>query len=278
LLERQPRRWGGSRSIATLLGTGLMIHIVGSGCRSDSDGKPVRKTGIHIALQKALEDIENKLRALPATRVAPMLEEALATDGRGSFGCVAVSSPVFLSENEAINLIEFELKKAGLKLREMARLDGLQVPATDVGLDERGRGGEELRPGKLTEGSYLFDFATEDGSVFVKYLYEKDHALWSNEPNYGSSAQSYDFPWLARHVAEAFRQRTNGPPVIIGVFFDPMADFYGDRIRDEHGFPRHMGNEISNPSVQKAAERNREKLRKQVSHFVEYLKQEGVVE
>ena len=277
LLQKLPRRWGRSKPVATLLGTGLMIHVVGSGCRSETDGARAPGNRAQISLQKAPEDIKVNVRAIPATRIAPMLEAALENDGQGAFGCIVVSAPVFLSENEAIDLIQHELEKAGLKLREMAHLDGLQVPDLDAGFDKKDWKGE-LPLKKLKEGSYLFDFATEDGSVFVKYLYDKEHDFWSKEQHRGGIAWCYDFPWLAAQVAESFRQRTNGQPVIIGIFFDPMADYYGDKVRDERGILRHMPEKISNPSHEKAAERNREKLRAQVSHFVEYLKQEGVVE
>ena len=66
-----------------------------------------------------------------ATLVAPMLQKALDEDGRGAFGCVAVDPPAFLSENEALNLIEQEFAKAGVKLRDCYELTGFTRRLTD---------------------------------------------------------------------------------------------------------------------------------------------------
>ena len=126
LLERLPRRWG--QTLAPLLGTGILIQIVSTGCNSnDAQGKSVKITAVEPLGQKK-KNVADAVRAIPATRVAPILEDALANDGRGGFGCIAVSAPVFLSEDEAIELIRAELEKAGVKLQNKVVVDGLNVP------------------------------------------------------------------------------------------------------------------------------------------------------
>ena len=72
----------------------------------------------------------------------------------------------------------------------------------------------------------------------------------------------YDLPTLATQMSDAFKARTNGAPVIIGLFFDPLT--YPSREQYQTG-----------ESTKALA---RKKLLQQVEHFVEYLKKEGVVE
>ena len=274
LLKNIPRRWGKNGSIASLVGTGILIHV-GAGCRE--------ATATEDATVKIVEPVEhdgnvvtNVVRAIPATRVAPMLEEALANDGRGGFGCIAVSAPVFLSENEALDLIQAELEKTGLKFHDMVKIDGLHIPDREAaskreysmpkkeGTDEIDW--EEFRKFKmkpLTTGTYSFDLGTKDKSVVVQFLRKKDFDLWKDEPRGGwSSYNSFNFAELATLVSDTFKQRDDGAPVIIGLFFEPST------------YPEKGGYKADDATKDRA----REKLRAQVLHFVDYLKQEGVVE
>jgi len=292
LLTTLPRRWGRNHHLATLLGTGLML---GAARGNDADA-PQNAEAAAVLPRGGGEDADEKVvRAIPITRVAPMLEDALANDGRGGFGCMAISAPVFLSENEALDLIQAELEKAGLKLRDMVPVDGLQMPAAErevvkiEGNDWR----EMFKPRmiNLEAGTYMFDLGTADKSVVVKFLQKKDYEQWLAETGSHSSYESFNLSWLATQVAGAFRQRETGDPVVIGLFFEPSTyplmqlDLRG--LDDEQKFlaRKQSGNlwQTRNDESWQARhdatkERGREKLRAQVSHFVEYLKQEGVVE
>jgi len=293
LLERLPRRWRKKNPIAPLLGTGILIQIAGSGCAD----KNVQDKDVKITFIEPREHDQNPanaaVRAIPATRVAPILEDALANDGRGGFGCVAISAPVFLSENEAMDLIEAELEKTGLKFHDIVTVDGLHVPSvpkpepassrrrssgilsvdsftlgddSEMSWEER----NTLRLKYLAEGAYTFDLGTADKSVVVKFLQTRDYSAWQDD-SYGmrSTWHSYNLAALATEVRNAFAQRETGEPVVIGIFFEPAV--YPEKNRREAGVNRGQLRE----DTKKIA---KEKLRAQVRHFVEYLKQEGVVE
>ncbi|MCL1856524.1 MAG: hypothetical protein FWF84_02635 [Kiritimatiellaeota bacterium] len=128
LLNRLPQRWGKNGSIASLVGTGILIHIAGTGRGEETATQDVTVNIIEPVERDGSAVTRETVRAIPATRVAPILEEALAKDGRGGFGCVAISAPVFLSENEALDLIQSELKKAGLEMHNKVDIDGLPIP------------------------------------------------------------------------------------------------------------------------------------------------------
>jgi len=286
LLKRLPRRWGKNSPIASLLGTGIIIQIAGAG-RGD-DGAVKVNVQIVAPAEPLPKAVADAVRALPATRVAPILEDALANDGRGGFGCVAISAPVFLSENEAIDLIEAELKKTGLQWKDMVSVDGLKIPAASAKRDLMG-GREDredtrkLQVKTLVEGTYTFDLGTEDRSVVVKFLQMKDFDLWNDNRNM-STWQSFDFASLASEISDTFKQRANGKPVIIGIFFEPST--YPEKKerekRPEQGKVdldkiREQVRTDYEKIRQETKERAKEKLRQQVQHFVDYLKQEGVV-
>ena len=67
-----------------------------------------------------------KLEAHPV--VAPIFAHG---DGRAYMGCVAVSSPVFLSEEEALQIIKEELAKEGIELGAGMTLAGVSVEFKD---------------------------------------------------------------------------------------------------------------------------------------------------
>ena len=175
-----------------------------------------------------------------ATLVAPMLQMALDEDGRGAFGCVAVDPPAFLSENEALNLIEQEFAKAGVKLRDCYELTGFTQTRTDwkamlAAAKSKAKGkvihiavnDDSPRPQKRVPGKWVFDFATEDGSLLVEYLSRADHEKLEDEnPGYRSSVWSCDFPQCATRFREDLASRTNGAPVTVALFFDPLTSVY----------------------------------------------------
>jgi len=282
LLEHLPRRWKKNAPIASLMGSGLLLHFVCAGCNNSNQPKNLHVENQLLPGSNDRRAAEKKnTRVFPATRVAPMLEDALANDGRGGFGCIAVSAPVFLSEAEALELIRAELEKAGLKLDETAQVDGLQIPAAPA---RQGWRNKREKPFALAEGVYTFDFGTADKSVAVKFLSAKDDVLWEDTDD-SSTYVSYNYARLATRVSDAFKQRETGDPVVIGLFFEPSVypvgwdDFDMTGLANEQKqFVRNQIEATKESRREVARDVGREKLRAQISHFVEYLKQEGVVE
>ena len=91
---------------------------------------------------------------------------------------------------------------------------------------------------------------------------------------------SYDFTKLAGRVAEAYGKYPADRRTVFGIFFDPMADEGVERpqitgLSPEEG--RVLKNETRQASAEAKDARGRDKLRRQVRHFIEFLKQEGLV-
>jgi len=251
------------------------------------------------------------------TLVAPVLAEALQHDGRGSIGCIAVNPPTFLSEAEALELIRNELKAAGLGLKAGAELDGIVAPAIGAqglirprrssrnsGFDAvaipavaardpaaslaRPAGKIETRdwPGvggepELVSRKFLFDFGDPNRAVYVEYLSPRDYTTWMGRSM--STVQGYDFPALTRKVSESLGKHKSDKRTVFGVFFDPLVRVEYLHV-DTSGLDpsqRRMVWEEAEKARQRAWDqrglKGQEKLRRQVRHFVAFLRQEGVI-
>ena len=288
----RPRRATGARLGAGLLGSLLAPAASGAGfvLAESGAGAPAETPAAAVPPSPAEAEAAARAeaaRAAIATTVAPILQKAMDEEGRGAFGCVAVDPPMVLSENEALNLIEQEFAKAGVKLREAFELTGFTRTRTDWDALRKSRGGNASRPQKTEPGSWIFDFATEDGSILLEYLSTADHSkLEDSEPGTWCSAWGYDFPEIAERFRADVATRTNGVPVTIGVFFDPMASTtVWDAARKESvprpgsSFAALTDEELKNLDRQKRGEflhrDARELLREQVRFFLDWARREG---
>jgi hypothetical protein len=303
LLERIPSRWGRAPGFAAALGvlTGVAtrLALTANAAVGAQDEKAV--STLAPAAPRTASDPRNAGRQVQqaASLVAPLLDEALKYDGRGSFGCVAINPPTFLSESEALELIRTELTAAGLKLKEQVELSGVEAPTTDrwgrkLGnpgdddadeeSDASPRGGGPLGVGKspkLGRRTYAFDLADTDRSIYIEYLSARDHTDWQGHSM--STVASYDFPALAQKVSKAFQKHTADKPAVFGVFFDPLAhtemlqpQVSGLSDAQQRLVVIEQAKAQSNDRVH-LDEKAKEKLRKQVRNFVTYLRQSGVV-
>lgn len=202
--------------------------------------------------------------------VAPALADALKHDGRGAFGCVAVSPPSFLAEDEALDIIRAECAKAGLKLREGVVLDRVETPVVDEG--------RRSRAPRVVEGDFEFDFASEDGTVFLEYLSGQDYENLAGDEM--SSVQSYDFPELLGRMSKSLGKRRSDQQVVYGLFFDPLASVELEYPALEGLTPRQrkLAREQYARAREKAQagleDKAKDKLRAQLRHFLDYLKEQ----
>jgi hypothetical protein len=273
--DRIPRRWEQLPGFAALLG---LLALSGD-VRADANDARSAVSQAPNATKPAPAESTVALAVQQVNAIiAPLLDEALRYDGRGAFGCVVVNPPTFLAEDEAIELIRKELETAGLSLQECVDLDNVEAPTGGSAIHFRS---SDDVPPKLSPQVYMFDLADTDRAVFIEYLSARDHKSWVGMD--GCSAYYYDFPSLAKKVSDSFQKRQSDKRTAFGIFFDPLA-------RVEISRPDVSG---LNPAQQRLAyveflkamrqERNRldakakEKLRRQVRHFVEFLRQEGVV-
>ena len=124
----------------------------------------------------------------PASRVAPLFVHG---EGRGAAGCVMVNPPVFLSEDEALQVIRHEAKKAGLDFTaEAPTVRQATVPVTS-----------ECGPGWDTQKRDLvFDGFDKEHNVAFEFVSSKHFSEWEK----GGACSSVSF-YNMKGAAETLR-------------------------------------------------------------------------
>ena len=276
LLARVPARWEQSSGFAALLGL-LALATAPRAEAADNETAPAA-AALDPDVAVVPRDNASAVQKTAAV-VAPMLEEALDQDGRGSFGCMSVCPATFMPEDEALELIRTELEAAGLRLQEGVELDNVMAPVQKSENAKPPSGPRDWEKGnELGPRPVRFDWADPERAVYVDYLAQRDYRTWQGRSV--SLDNSFDFPALARKVAEAYGQHPATNKTVFGVFFEPLAD-PGVAQPKLEGLSSEQARRASWESERLEAavkgEKSRDKLRRQVRHFVEFLNKEGVV-
>ena len=281
LLKRVPHSWLTSSRFTPLIGLGLLAKSVLSPTTAGAEVRPASSKEEAVANPQSLnKDQSNEEIKRTSSLVAPILQEALDLDGRGSFGCVAMNPPVFLAEDEAVELIKRELEKAGLKLSYEVILKDVPQPTAEMKYNYKQR--QYSKP-ELSKRCYEFDLVDQDKSIYIEYLSKNDYRKWFPTR---STADSYNFPQSATLLADSFKMHDSETPKIFGVFFDPLA-YVDRRYRDsttsglsqeqihllEREEKRYKRKEELN-----IIEQAKFKLKRQIAYFIETLRKEGIIE
>lgn len=268
LLRRIPRRWAGNPLVLTALGLVLSAGLTACGTVQSSDmpsspsPRSSEETGTsdflasdlsHPTVASAADSAE------PSDEASPNAPEALDIPifahgtGRGSYGCESVAPPVFLSEEEAMQVIAEECAAQGIDISGEKTISGT-FPATST-LPEVTSGGES---DKTYTGELTLDGYSEDLGIGVEFVSTDDILDWQADTGMAATVEQYNLKGTAQRLADCTGN--------VAVFYDPTADDY----RDFTG-----SNEES--YVENGKAQSLEELREQVRDFLQWLKAQGVV-
>lgn len=208
--------------------------------------------------------------------VAPIFNHG---EGQGATGCIVMNPPVFLSEEEAMQVIRAELREHGIELTDGVAFEGLTVmprvepPDEDFGpssyLQERGK----------TPQSLSMDGVDERNKVAVKFISQRDCSNL-DVPAFLSTVTTYDSKGLARHVAEQIKERGR-EHLYAGVFYDPLVgrDYaqLAREVAEQERSPFAEPSPVEEPQPTSGAAKSKELLRQQAQDFVAWLEQQGVL-
>ena len=151
----------------------------------------------------------------PATYVCPLSPVEVAGEGRGIVGHVC-DAPLTLVEAEALEFIENEFLRRGVKLKDCPELDGVALPSDP----------KRNRP-------VMLDFGTESGDIMVEFISRLDVEPWTKCEE--SSARRrvniidiMDFRAAATNAVNAIAARKTGRSVTVCVLYDPAASLPED--------------------------------------------------
>lgn len=252
LLKQLPNRWKKNVWVTTALSSLLMLTL--TSCREGE------ANGSNITEKEAM--------------VAPIFDYG---SGRGSFGCMSIAPPSFLSEEEAFQLIQEEGKKYGINFnRDGLEIKNVNIPETKY----------FLRPEEVKEGSNSFkeksgiienikigdlklDGYDDEKKIAFEFVSREDYDNWHSEEGVWSSVQDFDFLSAASALRNGL-ENSNGD-ISIGVFYNPMERLPENELK--------QGTENNDWDAMEARIKDmaEDNLRKQVKDFLEWLKAQGIM-
>ncbi len=275
-----PPSWLSRKEMAGLLGVFLAVN--GGGCSKEpSSGPSTRPAGNDLVGKAAI--------------VAPIFEHG---DGRGVDGCMVINPPVFLSEQEALQVIREELGQAGLSFSQAdTPMEGVSIPLRIETRREdwiTGRTGLTAKPSGRDARPLRLDLRDSAHGVGVEFVSQSDcgEMRTDHDDSTGtitwSSVHEYDFKSTANWISKCANEQ--GRSLRLGVFYDPL----------ERSKPRTDSRQTSRPpgglddveamkaallEIESILKMTREErlveskrlLREQVKDFVDWLKGQGVI-
>jgi hypothetical protein len=266
LLERRLSP-GWQKDLAGAAAFFLAINLTGCGDRPAAPPASPRATA-SAAMDEAGQLL---LSSEAAAVVAPIFEHG---EGRGATGCVVMNPPVFLSEEEAMQVIREELAKRGIELKADVTSGNLTIAPRSRQADENLhfksvlKEQQELKP--LT-----MDGVDELNRVAVKFISEKDCEELDRDGSFGT-VFGYDSKALARHVAEQIKERGRRK-VYTGVFYDPIVLLRFDLAEPLEGETSEERHSAFEKREQRLMAKSKGLVRQQAQDFVAWLQTQGVL-
>jgi hypothetical protein len=213
------------------------------------------------------------LKPSAAAIVAPVFRHG---EGRGVMGCEVIAPPMFLSEEEAMQVIAEELSQVGIDVakRNVAITGVIITPRTESYTQKGGKWERQIREGEAK--ALEVDILDEEHKVAVEYVSPNDYSVLGGVQS-EKSVQDFDLKEVARGLAKEVRRQAKG--VRFGILYDPHA-------KPPKAFSPAPVHREQDPERWKqwwedlgASARTESKrlLRLQVKDFIDWLKGQGVI-
>lgn len=181
-------------------------------------------------------------------------------EGRGSYGCVSVAPPVFLSEEEAIQVIREEAMLQGVDFSSSETITEAVLPITN-------EFGDDKFADKTKQGALELDGYDTKLGIGFEYVSKEDFDSLKETGNMMSSVSTFDMKDAAKRLADNNKNTA--------FFYDPTSEW------KEFDFD-HEQSEISwedylEKYEAEQIEKMKEKLREQVRDFLSWLKGEEII-
>ncbi|MEN6370596.1 MAG: hypothetical protein ABFD64_01150 [Armatimonadota bacterium] len=261
LLKLVPKRWQRNAVVLTALAG---VCFLSTGLKAQTDAKSSKQA------------VPDKKPAASKAMIAPIFKHG---DGFGAFGCIAVNPPVFLSEEEARQVIVEEAKRAGI----IFKADGREVRNIKMEVVDTETLDDSYRPKPKPKNlNLVLDGYDQKHNISYEYLSESDHKAWNLDTSCGTVID-YDMKGNAVNLVSALAAAK--PAGTFAVFYDPcmgrvevkqQLNGKSDKEIDPWDFSNE-GPEFWKTVDVKAKDLAREALRNQVKDFISWLKAEGVI-
>jgi hypothetical protein len=268
MLLSMPERWKYNAKIsAALAATSALLLTAGCTVQTSSSSKPTAQTTASATPGKPAPSPTFAASASPspvltATALAAIPFFTHGT-GRGAFGCDSVAPPAFLSEAEALEVINEVAAQEGLHFELNGQeLKNINIPKTSTEPSEK----NPVLGYK--KGTLTLDGVDSAKKVAFEFVSQEDIEAWCAAPS-GATVTSYDFIDTAKALSDSLSKTSSG--MTVAVFYDPGYT-YNDEVKK-------IVNENQESTTKQAKLKDvvKNDLRQQVRDFMAWLKAEGIV-
>jgi hypothetical protein len=279
LVQAHPSRWLRKPLIVGVLSASVALGL--SGCDDYRIGGPFTTGGAPTLMptETGTDDIAlgedfitmGEPAPLPALNefFVPLFEYG---EGTGSYGCMSVTAPVFMSEEEAFAILAATFAEAGLTLDKAdTTLVGATLPVTDIYSDR------DKDHSATTQGGLIINgLLNIEQGLPVKFVSTDDVTAWHKDTGMYCTVSYYRVREAARTLAGNNRE--------LVVFYDPIAmpgieelwSFWQEEGESDEDY--WVRREIAHADYKQAAKAESEQhLREQAEAFVDWLHGEGVL-
>ncbi len=253
LKAQPPQRW--AVNTAALIAMGTLAAVSLAGCRTAGPPLPpemATEETAGIIAQVETPVIETLMMGepmMPTISIAPLFVHG---NGMGVYGCQMVAPPVFLSEDEALSVVNDVAKEYGLEFSTKVSAEFTDVLEPSVNI---------MQPeNALPSDTYITlrpDFMDEAHGVAIEFVSVKDVKAWHKDTGVGSSVEQYDTKGAAAQLSDALDDAWSESIATAGVMYDPC--------------------ELSETSETASREMSVEQLESKAKDFFEWLKSQGVI-
>lgn len=213
--------------------------------------------------------------------IAPLF---LYGDGKGASGCVVINPPVFMSEVDARQIIESTLMKEGIIFdKKNYKIEGLFFEEKNYWDELYGESdSDDLGYSKKNRDTVEVDAYSSELNLAYEFVSVDDYFKFGGKSD-GSTVQGYDVVEAAENLRKKMKEYGKLNTVI---FYDPMPNPERENPKNEsyeslkswdYGFNIEKNEEPRFDYFTAKQNESVELLKKQISDFIEWIKQEGLL-
>lgn len=280
LKENIPESWKSKKVI-----TGALAVFLFGSSTSNSGKINDKNNQVIFSETKVTPESKSETKIIKEEKTPSIAPLFIYGDGRGASGCVVINPPVFMSESDARQLIESELKKEGIIFNKK------NYQVENLFFDENSEWGHYLDESEDDFSQYRkkekypveMDAYSSDLNLAYEFVAVDDYFKFGGEVS-GSTAQGYDLIEAAENLRYKMKRYGKINTVI---FYDPLA-------KPERGIPQNSSyealkswnygfkdkNDNEEPPFDYFTAKNEDSvilLKKQISDFIEWIKKEGLI-
>lgn len=252
LAQHMPAKWIKNKIAATSLATFILCGIP----EKESRQATITETAIHQNAENNKPELTQNEPA-DSVHVAPVFAHG---EGAGASGCVVMSPPVFISEQEALDLIFGKLKEEGFII-ETQNTDSISFKSDQIAISCISD--EEMKKKPKVDVVIKLDGYDKTRNFAIEYVSYYDYELFAEKENrYWCSVAEYKTKEAAEIIRENMVKNNTMNSV---VFYDPITN------------AEYLRGQSWEKSEEDAIENSKNELLAQVTDFINWVKKEGLI-